>query len=196
MGASRSAPRSADTRARLIDAALTVVARDGLAEANVKAIALEAGVTAGLLHYHFASKDELLFAAVERAGEDYVAALDALVAGHEPAALFDAYLAFAAGALHEHRPLFALRFALAIRAINEPATAARLAAGDAAIAGRLAVVLARHAGRDAPEEADRVGARMIKAAFEGLMLSWLSRPDFPMEAALARFAAAVRASHA
>lgn len=192
MGASRSAPKQADTRTRLIDAALVVVARDGLGEANVKAIAQEAGITPGLLHYHFASKDELLFAAVERAGAEYVAALDALIAAHDGAAIFDAYLGFAAGALEEHRPLFALRLALAVRAINEPVLAQRLAGGDAAIAARLAQVLARHAGRGAPIEQDLVGARMIKAAFEGLMLSWLSRPDFPMEEALARFAAAVR----
>jgi AcrR family transcriptional regulator len=194
MGASTNPSRAADTRNRLIDAALVVVARSGLGEANVKAIALEAGVTPGLLHYHFASKDELLFSAVERAGAEYVAALDALIAEHEPAALFDAYLAFAAGALHAHRPLFALRFALAVRAINEPAIGERLVGGDAAIAARLALVLARHAGRSPPTSADEVGARMIKAAFEGLMLSWLSRPGFPMEAALDRFATAVRAT--
>jgi AcrR family transcriptional regulator len=194
MAASASKPRSADTRTRLIDAALAVVARDGLGEANVKAIAQEAGVTAGLLHYHFASKDELLFAAVERAGEEYVAALDALIAGNPPERLFDAYTAFAHGALHEHRPLFALRFALAVRAINEPALAERLAGGDAAIAERLGTVLALQAGRSAPSAEDLVAARMIKAAFEGLMLSWLSRPGFPMEAALTRFAGLVRSA--
>ncbi|WP_285709362.1 TetR/AcrR family transcriptional regulator [Erythrobacter oryzae] len=194
MGAATNPSRAADTRNRLIDAALVVVARDGLGEANVKAIAQEAGVTAGLLHYHFASKDELLFAAVERAGAEYVAALDELIAGHEPAALFDAYLTFAAGALDAHRPLFALRLALAVRAINEPAMAERLAGGDAAIAARLAQVLARHGGRSVPVAEDEAGARMIKAAFEGLMLSWLSRPGFPMEGALSRFAAAVRAT--
>jgi len=194
MGVSTSNPRAVDTRNRLIDAALVVVARDGLGEANVKAIAQAAGVTPGLLHYHFANKDELLFAAVERAGSDYVAALDALIAAHEPAALFDAYLAFAAASLDAHRPLFALRFALAVRAINEPALAERLASGDMAIVARLAQIMARHAGRRVPAPEDEVGARMIKAAFEGMMLSWLSRPGFPMEAALARFAAAVRAA--
>jgi hypothetical protein len=117
-----------------------------------------------------------------------------LIAGHEAAVLFDAYLAFAAASLDAHRPLFALRLALAVRAINEPVLAARLAGGDAAIAARLAQVLACHAGRSKPTDEDVVGARMIKGAFEGLMLSWLSRPDFPMEAALARFASAVRAA--
>lgn len=194
MAASPSASRSADTRTKLIDAALVVVARDGLGEANVKAIAQEAGVTAGLLHYHFASKDELLFAAVERAGEEYIAALDALIAGNPPERLFDAYTAFSHAALHDHRPLFALRLALAVRAINEPAISARLAGADAAIAERLGSVLARHAGRAEAGEEDRVAARMIKAAFEGLMLSWLSRPGFPMEAALARFAGLMRSA--
>jgi hypothetical protein len=35
-------------------------------------------------------------------------------------------------------------------------------------------------------------ARMVKSAFEGLMLAWLSRPGFPMEDAFSRFADAVR----
>jgi AcrR family transcriptional regulator len=184
-----------DTRERLIDAVLVVVARNGLGGANVKAIAREAGITPGLLHYHFATKDEVLFAAVDRAGRAYIAALDELIDTHSAEGLFDAYLAFALGSLQEHRPLFALRFALAIRAINDPQTAARLAEGDAEVSRRLATIVACRAARCAPNEDDRIEARMIKAAFEGMMLSWLSRPDFPMEPALKRFAAQVRASH-
>lgn len=195
MTALTDTPGQSDTRKRLIDAVLAVVARDGLGGANVKAIAREAGITPGLLHYHFATKDELLFAAVDRAGQEYIAALDDLIDANSADELFDAYLAFALGSLREHRPLFALRFALAVRAINDPQTAARLSAGDAEVSRRLAVIVARRAARSLPNDDDRVDARMIKASFEGMMLSWLSRPDFPMEPALKRFAAQVRASH-
>jgi AcrR family transcriptional regulator len=186
--AAHTKTRATDTRDRLIDAALVVCAREGLAAANVKAIAREAGVTAGLLHYHFPSKDEALFAAVERAGQDYLASLDTLLEECAPETIFEDYFKFARQSLTAHRPLFALRLALAVRAINEPDTAGRLARGDAEISRRIATIVARSLGREKVTEQDSLDARMIKAAFEGLMLAWLSRPDFPMESAFARFA--------
>jgi hypothetical protein len=47
----------ATTRERLIAAAFAVVAREGLEGASVKRIAAQAKVTAGLLRYHFPSRD-------------------------------------------------------------------------------------------------------------------------------------------
>src|SRR5580698_2955929 len=53
--------RSADgRRAELVEAAGRVVARDGIAAATTRRIAEEAGLPQGLVHYWFASKDELL----------------------------------------------------------------------------------------------------------------------------------------
>src|SRR5882757_6216088 len=63
-------PRPA-TRDRLIAAAFRVVAREGLEGASVKSIAAEAGVTPGLLHYHFPTRDALLVAALRQAQADY-----------------------------------------------------------------------------------------------------------------------------
>ena len=60
------------TRDRLIAAAFVVVAREGLEAASVKAIAVEAGITAGLLHYHFPTKDALLEAALRQALDSYI----------------------------------------------------------------------------------------------------------------------------
>ncbi|MBL0914007.1 MAG: hypothetical protein IBJ13_00350, partial [Sphingopyxis sp.] len=48
-------------------------------------------------------------------------------------------------------------------------------------------------GRSEPAAIDRLRARLSKAAFEGMMLSWLSQPDFPMREALVEWAAGVRA---
>jgi DNA-binding transcriptional regulator YbjK len=52
--------RDEGRRADLVDAALRVIARDGVAAATTRRIADEAGVPLGTLHYWFAGKDELL----------------------------------------------------------------------------------------------------------------------------------------
>lgn len=181
------------TRDKLIDAAFRAVARDGLADTNVKSIAAEAGVNPGLLHYHFASKDVLLDAAVESATARYMAAIDALIAATPRDRLFDAYVRFAAETLEANRDLFRVRLSLGVRAMNDAGLAARLEVANEAIRGRLATVFAAGAGRSEASDRDRLRARMTKAAFEGMMLSWLTQPDFPMHAALAEWAAGMRA---
>jgi AcrR family transcriptional regulator len=56
----------ADTRARLLDAAVAVVRRDGAQSLTLDAVAAQAGVSKGGLLYHFKSKRELLEGMVER----------------------------------------------------------------------------------------------------------------------------------
>jgi AcrR family transcriptional regulator len=51
------------TRAKLMQAAARIVARDGMEAATTAAIAAEAGVAEGTLYRHFDSKDDLLIAA-------------------------------------------------------------------------------------------------------------------------------------
>ena len=55
----------ATTREQIIQAAYRVLAEQGYDAATIKAIAREAGVAPGLLHYYFASKDELLVEVAE-----------------------------------------------------------------------------------------------------------------------------------
>ncbi len=52
-------------RTELIDAAITVIARDGLSAATTRAIVAEAGMPLGAFHYVFASRDELLERVIE-----------------------------------------------------------------------------------------------------------------------------------
>ena len=47
-------------REQLIEAALSVASRDGIDAATVRAVAAEAGVSLGVVHYCFQDKDELL----------------------------------------------------------------------------------------------------------------------------------------
>jgi len=53
------AERSAETRSRILDAALSEFAANGLAGARTEQIAQSAGVNKALLYYYFESKEKL-----------------------------------------------------------------------------------------------------------------------------------------
>jgi TetR/AcrR family transcriptional regulator len=57
--------RSAETRQRILDAALREFAANGLAGARTEAIATAAGVNKALIYYYFDSKEKLYVAALE-----------------------------------------------------------------------------------------------------------------------------------
>jgi TetR/AcrR family transcriptional regulator len=59
------ADRSAETRGRILDAALREFAAHGLAGARTEQIAVAAGVNKALLYYYFESKEKLYAAALE-----------------------------------------------------------------------------------------------------------------------------------
>ena len=59
------ADRSAETRSRILDAALTEFAAHGLAGARTETIAAAAGVNKALLYYYFESKEKLYAATLE-----------------------------------------------------------------------------------------------------------------------------------
>ena len=55
-----------DARGRIVSAGVRCVAREGVAGASMAAIALEAGVSKALLHYHYHDRARLLVEIVER----------------------------------------------------------------------------------------------------------------------------------
>lgn len=59
--------KNSEKKMRMLQAARTVMAREGFANTTVSLVAEEAGVSRGLIHYHFASKEEML-ASVLRQG--------------------------------------------------------------------------------------------------------------------------------
>lgn len=64
-----------DRRAALVEAALRVMVRDGLAAGTTRAIVAEAGMSLASFHYAFASRDELLRELVRRVvGREFAAA--------------------------------------------------------------------------------------------------------------------------
>jgi AcrR family transcriptional regulator len=75
----------AERRRLLTDALARIAARDGLEAVTMREVAAEAGVSVGFVQHYFASKDELLLAALQdvaaQVGERVAAAVGALPAG-------------------------------------------------------------------------------------------------------------------
>jgi AcrR family transcriptional regulator len=68
-------------REEILRAAATVVSRKGFARARVADVAAELGVSAGLIFYHFDSKERLLSEAFALASERDLAAMDEAITG-------------------------------------------------------------------------------------------------------------------
>ncbi|MEU5540673.1 TetR family transcriptional regulator [Streptomyces sp. NPDC020362] len=60
-----------DRRRRIIDAAIRVVGRDGIAGLSHRSVAAEADVPLGSTTYHFATLEELMVAALRQANEGF-----------------------------------------------------------------------------------------------------------------------------
>ena len=77
-------PSNANTetrRAAIVAAMLPVMARHGYERATIQAIAREAGLTPGLIHYHFKSKQEILVCLVKAIAEFAQARFERAAAG-------------------------------------------------------------------------------------------------------------------
>ncbi|MEM9464833.1 MAG: TetR/AcrR family transcriptional regulator [Actinomycetota bacterium] len=69
-----------DRRTQILDAALAVLARDGISGVSMRAVAREAGLSLGLANYYFEDKHGLIVAALGR-----IADADAVIVAAEPA---------------------------------------------------------------------------------------------------------------
>ncbi|WP_445948188.1 TetR/AcrR family transcriptional regulator [Sphingorhabdus sp.] len=78
--------KSARSRARLIDAALAVFARQGLEAASINEIAREADMANGTFYLHFKDKDELTSVVALSVADEIVRQLDAAMADIDDAA--------------------------------------------------------------------------------------------------------------
>jgi AcrR family transcriptional regulator len=59
----------AGARRRILDAAVARIAREGIDDARIARIAMDAGVSPALVHYHFESREALLVEALEHSYE-------------------------------------------------------------------------------------------------------------------------------
>src|SRR3954447_15656336 len=78
---STTRPLAGDKAVRIVEAMRSSVAERGAAGSTFDHVARDAGVSRGLLHYYFGSKERLLVEVVRRDTEIRLQALDAALAG-------------------------------------------------------------------------------------------------------------------
>jgi AcrR family transcriptional regulator len=177
-GAGTNDRRTVDERREeLLDAAIELLADEGLARTTTRAITERAGVALGAFHYAFRSKDELLQAVAERIGDHLAVVLADGGQGHPdvPSAtvgmlegLWDAI---------ERAPLLHLAFQeLVINALREPGL--RDSAAHPHTRACAAIDAALRDLPDAPSTGDRDDlARYLLGTVEGLSLQALVHGD-------------------
>ncbi len=72
-----SSDEKVDRKARILDAALALLSEQGISGVSMRAVAREAGVALGLVHYYFEDKTSLVRAALRRIEELDVALVEA-----------------------------------------------------------------------------------------------------------------------
>jgi AcrR family transcriptional regulator len=82
-----------DRRTAIVDAALVVMQRRGISATTVRDVAAEMGTSSGLVHHYYASMDDLLADAFERAAGDDLAATRTALTGTDPVARLGEFLA-------------------------------------------------------------------------------------------------------
>jgi len=77
MTTSKKPTKREATRQKVIQAAINSIYRDGFHAAHTNRIAQEAGVSWGVLQYHFGDKDSLLQAVIDHIFDDFATTLEA-----------------------------------------------------------------------------------------------------------------------
>ncbi|HEX6777529.1 MAG TPA: TetR/AcrR family transcriptional regulator [Ktedonobacterales bacterium] len=173
-----------DNRQRLIAAGYTILAEKGVEAATVKEIALLAGVSPGLFHYHFESKDELLLAVLWEAGRRFAEQLrqdlqEALKTQPFPAVA----LVKAHEVGHKDPAWYRLRYELFALGLRKPAFLP--AVGDYLAKTRQTMTQTITALTGMEEARARDMAMVMLACVDGLALQQLAQPGLDMSAAYA-----------
>ncbi len=150
-----------DRRERIIDAAIRVVDRRGIAGLSHRAVAAEADVPLGSTTYHFASLDELMVAALRRLDQRFLDDLGLRAAVADPQTDLADELAHLVGEFVRNRERTVLEYEIYLTALRRasvrPVAAESLDAATDVLAART----------------DRATARALVALIDGLALQAL-----------------------
>lgn len=164
--------RGAERRQALLDAAVRLLAREGARAVTHRAVAQEAGASHGAPRYYFATRDQLVDAALGQIAEREVAAAERALRGSRKRSGAAAELArFVAGTIERNRDASAARYELFLEAARRPGLRPALAAWGEAYERLLATELT--AGAADP----RADARLLLNTINGLLLAQLADPD-------------------
>ncbi|MET9371208.1 TetR family transcriptional regulator [Streptomyces griseoflavus] len=163
-----------ERRRRIIDAAIRVVGRGGIAGLSHRTVAAEADVPLGSTTYHFRTLDELMVAALRQANEGFAGVLAAHGALDDPRTDLATGLAALMGEwLAGDRTGVELEYELYLAALRRPALRPVAAEWGEGVAEQLS------------RRTDPVTARALVALMDGIFLQVLLT-DTPYDEAYAR----------
>jgi AcrR family transcriptional regulator len=171
---------AAERRDRLIDAAIAVMARDGVPNTTTRAIVAEAGMQIGVFHYCFRSKDELIGEVARTINERSIDAVgEVLARTDDPAELIqgcvEAYWRRVESDPLEFQLIFELtHFALRQEGWRDGARAKREENVEAVSALLTAIAEKGSFTWRSPME---VLARYVLATLEGITFQWVVHRD-------------------
>jgi TetR/AcrR family acrAB operon transcriptional repressor len=189
-----------DTRQRLLDAAARVLGRSGYSRATLDDVASEAGMTKGAVYWHFASKEEVFEALLERQvsrEQQYVPEVvqDAAAAASTEAAfelLFSRCLQRARRDEYSTRLLY--EFVSRRREEERGQGLRQLLHIPARMAAELTVEL-KASRRLPPDAAPQAVGELSAALLHGVLLAWIIQPgSVDLDAFASRAARAVVSS--
>ena len=180
--------RGAERRQALLDAAVRLLAREGARAVTHRAVAREAGTTHGAPRYYFATRDQLVDAALAQIAARQVAAAEAALGGSRIRGDATGELARFTAGLAADPDAGAARYELFLEAARRSGLRPALAAWGEAYERILATEIT--AGSADP----RGDARLLLNLLNGLLLRQLAdpEPDFEqgvLRPAIERFAA-------
>ncbi|HWV87279.1 MAG TPA: TetR/AcrR family transcriptional regulator [Capillimicrobium sp.] len=196
MEAASTRTLSNDKAQRIVDAMRSSVARRGVAGSTFDHVAREAGVSRGLLHYYFGTKERLLTEVVRRDFELKMAALEAAL---EQAQTADDVISLLVASLEDlvvnDRDLVAVGFELFSLAQRNPEIAAEYAELQNGMRRHIVTVLADKHEQGVLHLAASPEAvvEVLLSLADGLSLRMLLEPDRDHAETIAAGVTAVRA---
>ncbi|GLZ52347.1 TetR family transcriptional regulator [Actinomycetospora sp. NBRC 106378] len=158
-GVRRGRATDPDRRERIARAAMTVISRSGVDGLTHRAVAAEADVPLGSTTYHFATLDDLLAVALQRAADDNIRLVRTWASGLPvDADLASALADLVVEHLNDQRPHTVVEYDLYIAALHRPSLRALSNAWDEAL---IEIFSAR---------TDAVTGRVLAAMFCGLLM--------------------------
>lgn len=183
-------------RDQLVGAALAVATREGLERTTMRAIAAEAGVALGVLHYCFTDKAEIMRAVARHIHTQGLNVALAAVEGGDPEVLVEHVVAAYAGVVTGAREQYLLQHELTVAALRDPeltGLAAEQLSTKLANARIFLQALGPGAGLTWVVPVDDVARRLV-LSIDGAVLAWLvDHDDHELRSALAVIGRSVRA---
>jgi AcrR family transcriptional regulator len=170
----------AERREQLVEAAIAVASRDGIDAATVRAVAAEAGVSLGVVHYCFQDKDELLSAmAYEITRQNLTSSLLEMPERGDPETIVDGALGLLWSGISSTRGSQLLSYELTTYSMRHPEVS-QVAVNQYTVSHAAARQFLEEMARSARIEWTvpvEVLARAVVMMTDGVVLAWLADAD-------------------